>query len=91
LISRGRALFEATLADPDSLAETVSPKAVHGRGLRFEDFHSVSYRAYERRAGSEMPERFYRTGKSKPSGEDWDEADLPRIVPRLWAKFGGNP
>ncbi len=83
LIGRGRAVFEATLADPDSLADVpaVQPDEIEAEGLRY-----AVQEAYEEAHDEEMP-----AGPDpvpdEPAGEEWDEDELERLYPRLAARF----
>lgn len=88
LISRGRAVFEAALKDPDTLASIVKK----GEDLRNEAFASVAFKVYKRKTGTEMPDPDIRH-PGEPSGEDWDpdnEELCARHLPKLWAKFGAE-
>jgi hypothetical protein len=91
LISRGRNVFEAALADPDSLADV-------GTGVG-EDFISnelVGYaasEAYESKTGETIPEDKSFRHPKEPTGERWDFDDeelCARKLPRLWARFGNQ-
>jgi hypothetical protein len=84
LISRGRAAFEAALADPDSLADVVRPD----ENTHFQDF-DIADIVYERLTGEECPEG---PGplEEPAGGEDWDAHDgeeQRRRMPRLWQMF----
>lgn len=80
LISCGRELFESSLRDPDSLADSPLNWDVF-----FEGFEYVGLQVYEARAGR-IP---VRTGAhpQEPSGQNWDDVDLPKRFPRLFARF----
>jgi hypothetical protein len=89
LISRGREVFEAALANPDSL---VGPAGHEGddADLFNEAFGYVAGEIYEEKTGNEMP-RTEVEHPSDPQGEEWDfdDEDLCAIkLPKLWAKFG---
>ncbi len=86
LISRGRAVFEAALHDPDTLAAVVR----QGEDLRNEAFASVAAHVYEQQTGTALPDRGLRH-PAEPTGEDWNPDDkelCARRLPKLWAKFG---
>lgn len=85
LICQGRERFEAAMADPDSLAE-VDFTDVYGQ-LFFEGYQYLRWEVYEEKTGEKLP-RFEGIGRRDPSGEDWEDEDLPKRVPKLWAKFG---
>ena len=86
LISRGRAVFEAALKDPETLATVVKK----GEDLRNQAFASVALDVYERKTGTAMPGRGIQHPR-QPSGEDWDPDNkelCAKHLPKLWAKFG---
>ena len=81
LIAKGREVFEAALANPDSLAD-----------VDLESNESIGYvasEAYSEKADAEMP----RSGPphpSDPEGENWDfddQEECERRLPRLWKEF----
>lgn len=88
LISRGRSLFERSIADPDSLAD-VADRTDDGF-IPNPDFGYVAHLVYESKTGKPMPA----TGVkflSDAKGERWDFDDAAMChqkLPRLWAKFG---
>lgn len=75
LISRGRAVFEAALADPENLADI----DLSGE-LQFEDLRYVAYDVYKAKAGREMdgPVR-----EGKTVGVPFEEDALAALYPRL--------
>ena len=86
LISRGRAVFEAALDNPDTLADVVK----QGEDLRNQAFASVAADVYEKKTGTEMPDNDIRH-PSDPTGEDWDPDNkelCAKHLPKLWARFG---
>lgn len=99
LVSRGRAVFEAALKDPDSLASLI-PKNEE-EPADFESFASVAgevWRAKTRvdpwtdpKAGFFRPEDS--TDGGDPSGQPFDEDPdgLARRWPKLWKRFSDNP
>jgi Protein of unknown function (DUF4240) len=90
LISSGRDRFEATLRDPDSLAEFIED-AEDEEGREFEAFAVAVNRVWERKTGKdtlEMP-RTMRSGR--PTGEPWEhdgDEYFARVLPKLSARFG---
>lgn len=81
LISEGRDVFARALRDPDSLAQL--PKAEY---FELEEFGYVALEAYQSQGGGEL-ERDFSTEGAEPEGEEWTEADLPALFPRLAAKY----
>jgi hypothetical protein len=82
LLTQGRAVFEAALADPDSLVDVAE------QDQECEDILYVGYRAYEEKAGAEI--EGVNMDYSDP-GESWDfddDEEMQRRYPKLWAKFG---
>ncbi len=85
LISRGQKIFEAAVADPDSLAVLLGDDDF----LSNEEFGYVAGEVYEQKTGDSIP--IERAGSAEPSGDDWDfddEALSAKKLPKLWAKFG---
>jgi hypothetical protein len=92
LISRGRHVFEAAMADPDSLADLL-PADLDGP-LEYEDFAYVApevWAAKTKRAADRMP-RGPTAYPSEPTGAAFTEDNkvLKARYPKLWRRFGGN-
>lgn len=88
LISRGRSVFEAAIADPDSLV-VVAVDSPDGF-IPNEDFGYVARKVYESKTELDMPDNDV-PYPSDPSGESWDFDDqqlCEQTLPKLWAKFG---
>lgn len=87
LISRGRGIFENAVADPDSLADVDIAD-----GEEWEDWMSPTMMVIHARTGkydfAAEPDPESRIGGRLPSGEAWEEDDLPSRFPRLSAKYG---
>jgi len=86
LISRGRAVFEAALDNPETLAGVVK----NGEDLRNQAFASVALHVYERKTGTDMPDRGISHPRN-PTGVDWDPDNkelCAKHLPKLWAKCG---
>ena len=86
LISMGRDVYEAAMADPQSLADVADQPGVET--IWFEEFGYVADRVLELKG---VAERSLPPGvehPAKPAGERWEDEDLPRRFPRLWAKYG---
>ena len=81
LISRGQAVYEAALKNPESLAD-VEPSV---EGL--EGWQYVAGRAYATKTnGQEIPDTGVRQAED-PAGERWEEDDVYSLYPKLAAKF----
>ena len=87
LISRGKAIYDAAMADPDLLAELLDEEDF----LSNEEFGYVASRVYESLTGEEIP-RGDQPPALEPAGEQWDFDDEElnaAKLPKLAAKFGG--
>jgi hypothetical protein len=86
LVSRGRAVFERVLRDPDSLAGAVEPED----DFEFEGFCYIAGRVWEEKSGRNRQEMYGKAGPpgqaTGPEGEQLDEAELERRFPKLWAR-----
>ena len=85
LISHGRDVYEAAVADPESLADLAVDD---GDLLFYEGYQYVGGRVAEQRLG-EVPRRADAVA-DQPMGEEWDEDDLPELYPRLTSRFQGE-
>jgi hypothetical protein len=83
LISRGRAVYEQVLGDPDRLAGEFSPDR---DDYELESLLYAAARAYEVATGQEMPAR----ERVLPElvGQQWNEDDLDEMFPALSARIG---
>ena len=81
LISLGRAVYEHALRDPDSLAaiEDIEDATI-AEGFQYVSGKLVEERGLTRRGGSHSA--------GQPTGESWNDDDLPARYPRLSARFG---
>jgi hypothetical protein len=95
LLLQGRTVWDAALADPDSLADVVDPQ---DGDLDEEDVLHAAADAYERLTGDE--EGFWvaveaatataEENPDRPTGEFFpfdDDARMAALLPRLWALF----
>jgi hypothetical protein len=95
LISKGRAVFEKVIADPDSLADIADNLAPgHDGDLEFESFAYVAFSLWEEKTGrpaTQMP--IVRDYGPEPSGTQFqdDGAYLAKRYPKLWRRFGTHP
>ena len=95
LVSKGRTVFDAAIADPDSLAVIIAPDS-QGE-YEFEEFAYVAGSIWSEKTGIESttdPQgRFPYTGMppaTNPSGVPFEEdpGHLAKRYPKLWARFG---
>jgi hypothetical protein len=87
LISMGRSLFEASVANPDGMAE-LDAEIIDA--LQFEGFQYPPGALYEEKSGHELERSS--PHPADPTGEEWDEEPetLKRRFPRLWQRFGAE-
>ena len=89
LISRGRAIFESALADPESLVDVAGDS--DDGFIPNEEFGYVAQQVYESKTNQAIPANKV-PHSTDPSGEDWDFDDeglCEQKLPQLWRKFGG--
>jgi hypothetical protein len=89
LISRGREVFEAALADPDSLATCVPDSDQAQVETQVEGFQYVAKQAWAAVSGKKYGDfpRHPIEYRREPLGEAWEEDDLPTLFPKLAKKF----
>jgi len=84
LVGQGRAYFEASLSKPEHAARRIAP----GDEAEWEHLLSAAQDAYETKTGNaDWIARAGSTPRGEPVGQSWDEADLPRLYPRLMKKY----
>jgi hypothetical protein len=81
LISEGRAVFEAALASPDSLAQLPRVELAE-----LELFGYVALELYEQKGGGELA-RDFSSELTMPAGQEWTEEQLPNLFPALADKY----
>ena len=87
LIAQGRAVYEAAMEDVQSLEDFANPDK---DDCTFEEFAYVAADVYEGKTGlDEIPSRA-EPEPEEPSGEPWEDEELPKRLPKLWAKFGAT-
>lgn len=82
LISEGQEVFERALADPDSLADVLRMEY-----FELESYAYVALDVFEAKGGGEL-ERDFSIELSMPTGEEWEEDQLPSLFPRLAEAYG---
>jgi hypothetical protein len=82
----GRDVYEAAMADPDSLVDVVGQPGIED--CFFEEFGYIASRVLEEKGVPKPDVPSGRQHPLEPVGERPDDADLPRRFPKLWAKFG---
>jgi hypothetical protein len=91
LIVQGRAVFEQSVADPDSLADLpiVRPPTLDRPSIECEETLYIAMRAYRAATGAELPADAFTIRYPEPdAGWDFDFADrtmMERRLPRLTA------
>ena len=86
LISQGEAVFKASVADPDSLAERLPLVG----DAELELLLSVASDVYERKAGGFIPPRPAAEVPRTDMGEEWDfddDSEMSRRLPKLTARL----
>lgn len=96
LIGQGEKVFLEALRDADTLA-----KVAEEPYSEFEALLYVATKAYEKHTGKKeednedsFPREVARTrgldydSSSETKGDDWAENQLPKMLPKLWKKFG---
>lgn len=94
IIGRGENFYSMSLSDPDELSRLI-PKDVEPY---FEDLLYVASRAHENKTGNHEDENNprdvarsqgldYDFNAPPTKGEDWEDANLPALYPKLCAKF----
>ncbi len=82
LISRGKAVFDGAVANPDSLADLQD----FPQEAEFEEIMYVGAEAYKAKTGSDLPNTVFSRAKRPELGEDWDFDD-PREMARRYPKL----
>jgi hypothetical protein len=98
LVSRGRDIYEAALANPDSLAQLDAQRGSDGVWWEFEEIYYVALNVFEDKGGEGdvleriEPEAGFWGGRG-PSGEPFaqDEGTLAQRYPKLWLRFRATP
>ncbi|MEP4197705.1 MAG: DUF4240 domain-containing protein [Aliishimia sp.] len=93
LISQGRGVFEAALADPDSLADVLHGSIPEEVQTEFEEFRYVSNDVFEEKFGKSVP-RFDFPYPADPIGTPFEDDDelLAQQFPKIatWLTRGSD-
>ncbi len=81
LISEGEQVYKQALENPDSLAELE-----YEDEIELEDFRYAIDDAYTEKTGASLPQPNLQQ-PDNPTGESWDEDELPQLFPKLAGKF----
>lgn len=81
LISEGEQIYKQALENPDSLAELE-----YEDEIELEDFRYAIDDAYTEKTGASLPQPNLQQ-PDNPTGESWDEDELPQLFPKLAGKF----
>ena len=82
LIGQGKEVYTKALSDPDSLAELDNLE----EDMEWEGYGYLAFTVYERKTGKEMPINQGIMHPSEPKGEEWDEDELEKLLPKLSQK-----
>jgi hypothetical protein len=82
LIGQGERVYREALADPESLVD----RAEAGGLTEGESLLYAAVDAYKVETGRELPVTVQ--DPPEPAGEPWEEDELERRFPKLWAAFG---
>ncbi len=95
LIGQGEKTFTKTLKSPDYLANIVDKQT----NIDFEDLMYAATKAFEQKTEKKVEDESfprevaikkgldYDFGAPPTKGADWTEEQLPKLYPKLWAKF----
>jgi len=91
LIGQRQAVFEAALADPDSLADLIRSDIIWGDAeLDCEDLGYAASEAYQEKTGQEMLFDAADNLPNEPVGVKWAEEDLGGLFPKIAARMSSD-
>lgn len=82
LIGQGEGIYSSALANPDTLSELDNLE----EDMDWEGYGYLAFTVYEKKTGKEMPINPEISHPSKPKGEEWDEDELDKLLPKLSKK-----
>lgn len=94
LIAQGRQVYEAALADPDSLASVDVEMDEDGPSAEWESYGYAGMKVYKRKTGRDVDADLRQAKLDQPVREedfDWQvytDAVLAQRLPKLWSKYG---
>jgi len=80
LIAHGERFYQEALADPETLVGRAETDATDAESMIY-----AAGDAYRVETGRDLPMRL--AHPSEPAGTRWEEDDLERLFPKLWAAF----
>ncbi len=90
LIGMGKSVYENAIADPDNLADVVSPEMLEAEA----EIYAAAHQAWMQVTGNDYEADYpARNESAELVGEDWDFDDeqlCRQKIPRLFAKFGSK-
>ena len=87
LISQGKAIYDHTISDPDSLYSVVTRE--NREDILYEEFSYVSIKAYERKTGKILPSKGPFAGN--PKGKQMGGQMIAERFPKLYSRLGDCP
>ena len=84
LISRGQTVYEAALANPETLINIATPW-----DTEFEEFRYIMMEAMDQKQGGEFPAPST-SRPTSPAGDEWDEDTVSAKYPKLAAWVASN-
>jgi len=84
LVSQGEEFYKSVIKDPDILADAKIPQEDYWAGLQF-----AADNAYFKKSGKHIPV-ITDASATQPSGQKWEEEELPALLPKLAKKYAGQ-
>jgi hypothetical protein len=78
LIGQGKDKYETAIKDPESIKEFVAPKNENWEGFGYCAREVYMEKTKKKYIPSDSQP------KQNPTGEEWDEANLPKMFPSIW-------
>ena len=84
LIGQGEEIYTKALSNPDSLSELDYLE----EGMEWEGYGYLASTVYEEKTQHEIPANAEIKYLSEPKGEEWEEEELEKLLPKLSKKYG---